>query len=294
MTVALKDPVWQMSDAPNGTSYGSFNWDSALQGNRLGADCLSYAYPGESKETHKGYRLPANVKLYGGGMFEPTPKQAKPLRSSAMRILPLSGALSIGCYFPHFPSAGVDLTAQSENWTFSSRLLLLPPDDTILIGHLSEPTRVYADTLFSNLISTNATPGIHGVAYKPAEVKIDFPALVGLDAVYEHAKYVDWDGEGALAVSIEAYRHARAFLYFLPRAAGIPEISAEADGRISFEWFGPIGKRFSVSIGADRAIPYAAFYGHEEVDCVKYGVERFDGEGVPKEIINSIGRLSED
>jgi hypothetical protein len=51
------------------------------------------------------------------------------------------------------------------------------------------------------------------------------------------------------------------FASLLPRLAPLPEVSTDPDGEISFDWFGPSGKMFSVSVNKSRRLSYAGWFG---------------------------------
>src|ERR1700720_3161709 len=58
---------------------------------------------------------------------------------------------------------------------------------------------------------------------------------------------VDSD-EASIPVDPDTIRAAMQFAYSLPRIGPLPEVSADPDGEISFDWNGPSGEMFSVSV----------------------------------------------
>lgn len=80
-----------------------------------------------------------------------------------------------------------------------------------------------------------------------------------------------WDGEDAMAVTVAAYVHARTFLESLPSTFPTPDVYAEPDGEIAFDWVVSRTRMFSVSFGTDRKLAYSGLidgnsaYGTEEV-----------------------------
>src|SRR5437867_2975885 len=66
-------------------------------------------------------------------------------------------------------------------------------------------------------------------------------AQEALDAAYEPAQVEDWDGEGSASVEPSTYVYASQFLRLLPSTIPIPEIAADRDGEILFEW--DLGRR---------------------------------------------------
>ncbi len=69
----------------------------------------------------------------------------------------------------------------------------------------------------------------------------------------------DWDGNGAVAVSIQALAHALRF-YFreLDDSAPLPEVTPEPDGEVAIEWYGLDGSSFSISFNDEGNISYAS------------------------------------
>src|SRR5437899_5888872 len=59
--------------------------------------------------------------------------------------------------------------------------------------------------------------------------------------------------------SVDRYtvRAALAFAELLPRSLPAPEIASDPDGEVSFDWLGPAGKMFSVSVSRNGRIAYA-------------------------------------
>lgn len=97
----------------------------------------------------------------------------------------------------------------------------------------------------------------------------------------------DWDAYGAKPVTAETREAASALLAKLPGGIPEPEIGADPDGEIAFEWeLGP-ELVFSVSVrGGDKRLSYAGLYGRSKV----HGTE-FLGEAIPDPITLGIGRL---
>jgi hypothetical protein len=76
------------------------------------------------------------------------------------------------------------------------------------------------------------------------------------------------------------------FAYLLPRSLPIPEVTPDPDGDISFDWFGPSGKMFSVSVDARGRLAYAGRFA--ETSKV-HGTEQLS-ENCPQEIIRGIAK----
>jgi hypothetical protein len=79
---------------------------------------------------------------------------------------------------------------------------------------------------------------------------------------------------------------ALAFSFLLPRWLPTPEIAPEADGEISFDWLGPSGRIFSVSIDAKGRLAYAGSFGQESK---VHGIEQLSNV-CPTEIIAGISK----
>src|SRR5438093_3276445 len=73
-------------------------------------------------------------------------------------------------------------------------------------------------------------------------------ARTSLALTTREASVRNWDGYGARCVQPATYENALRFLRNLPRSVPAPEISAEPDGEIAFDWHEGVGT-FSVSVG---------------------------------------------
>jgi len=87
-------------------------------------------------------------------------------------------------------------------------------------------------------------------------------------------------------VEEETARTALNFLLLLPRSLPVPEVSADPDGEISFDWIGDSGKMFSVSVNKEGRIAYAGRFGEKSK---VHGIEPLS-ETCPLEIIRGIRR----
>lgn len=96
----------------------------------------------------------------------------------------------------------------------------------------------------------------------------------------------DWDGYGALAVSLTTFIKTLEFLASLSVHVKLPDISAEPDGSMVLEWYRSPEWIFSVSINSDGKIDYAAIFG----DAKHHGSMYFSGD-VDRDILNMIGRV---
>ena len=78
------------------------------------------------------------------------------------------------------------------------------------------------------------------------------------------------------------------FASLLPRSVALPEISADPDGEISFDWFGPSGKMFSVSISKSARLSYAGWF---REDGRIHGTEKLV-DSFPEEILRGLQRAT--
>lgn len=78
------------------------------------------------------------------------------------------------------------------------------------------------------------------------------------------------------------------FAHSLPRFGPMPEVSADPDGEVSFDWFGPSGEMFSVSVNKNKRLAYAGWFG--ETSRI-HGMEKL-AEGCPPQIIRGIQKAT--
>ena len=86
-------------------------------------------------------------------------------------------------------------------------------------------------------------------------------SLDKLVEVYVESSEPNWDGYGAAPLTEESLRNAAIFLCTLPQDLPTPDISADAQGEIHFEWFSNPYRTFSVSIGSKGVASYAGLFG---------------------------------
>lgn len=111
-----------------------------------------------------------------------------------------------------------------------------------------------------------------------AEVATTFPGSsvtaqlsANLDNVMLDCHKPGWDGYGAEAISLEAYRRAQLFIQSLPPGIPPPSLSADPDGCVTFEWQVSPRRLVLVSVHPDYRIDYAALFGSAK----SYGTEPF-------------------
>jgi len=108
-----------------------------------------------------------------------------------------------------------------------------------------------------------------------------------LDTVVAAAKVEDWDNAGSLNVERSTYTYASQFLRLLPSTAPVPEITADTDGEILFEWDLGARKVLTVSVGRDGTLSFASLFGY----ATNYGTEPLR-EGLPLVVSHSLARLT--
>ena len=119
------------------------------------------------------------------------------------------------------------------------------------------------------------------IAFTPEKGK------AALDAAYQGARDDNWDGAGSKRVEDSTYTYAQQLLQFLPNNMAIPDIVADTDGEILFEWdYGP-RQVFAISIGRDGILSYAGLFDHDKVQ----GRAPFSG-ALPSAIRNGFELLS--
>jgi hypothetical protein len=91
-----------------------------------------------------------------------------------------------------------------------------------------------------------------------------------------------------IPVSIATAVRAMDFAQALPRTIPIPEISADPDGEIAFDWVASSGRMFSVSVSDSGRLSYAGYFGE---NSRIHGTENL-GEAVPFEVLRGIQRAT--
>ena len=99
--------------------------------------------------------------------------------------------------------------------------------------------------------------------------------------------YLDSD-EASIPVDTETILAAKQFAYSLPRLGPIPEVSADPDGEISFDWVGSSGEMFSVSVNKQNRLAYAGWFGEKSRI---HGIEQL-AEGCPQQIVRGIEKAT--
>ena len=109
-----------------------------------------------------------------------------------------------------------------------------------------------------------------------------------IEEIAEECSVPDWDGYGANAVMAVAVADARAFAEALDPTLPVPEVGAEPDGALTFEWHRSARQTLSVSVSGFGVLHYAAFLGTERV-C---GTETFRAR-MPQVLSDLIAHVNE-
>ncbi|MFP4166570.1 MAG: hypothetical protein ACLFUF_05310 [Opitutales bacterium] len=98
----------------------------------------------------------------------------------------------------------------------------------------------------------------------------------------------DWDGYGAEAVNAAVLARAEAFVRALPDDLPLPEISAEPDGAIAFDWMPLSTKTFSLSVSRSDRLAYAWIDGTDR----GHAAVKFEGMEIPPRVLTELERLT--
>lgn len=105
-------------------------------------------------------------------------------------------------------------------------------------------------------------------ARAPSQTSLGATLDSRLDELREAAREAaaeGWDGYGARPVSLETFASAAQLLEMIPTTWPSPEISADADGEIWFQWDRGARRVFSVSVGDAGVAHYAGLFGASRV-----------------------------
>lgn len=112
--------------------------------------------------------------------------------------------------------------------------------------------------------------------------------LSALNVLAQGCSTVNWDGFDAVPVSPAALARAGDFIRAIPDSLPLPEISAEPDGSIVFDWIPGPFKTLSVSISASQRIPYAMIDGTDRV----HAALSFVNGMIPIRLLEEIKRIT--
>lgn len=111
-------------------------------------------------------------------------------------------------------------------------------------------------------------------------------AHTAIDNAFLDAMHPDWDGYGAEPVTRETGEIAHALLDAFPTYLPAPEIAADPDGEMSFEWHAGYRRVFSISVASNRRLSYAGLDGLGSV----HGTDAFRGQ-VPLPVLFHLVRI---
>lgn len=114
-------------------------------------------------------------------------------------------------------------------------------------------------------------------------MKRTLPDLIEVKSTYAEE---GWDGYGAHSLSNESYDRAIEFLESLPNSVATPEVDADPDGHVTFEWYKSPYRSLSVSVSPEGDLHYAALIGPNKAN----GKEVFNGLP-PKSILDIMKRV---
>lgn len=113
----------------------------------------------------------------------------------------------------------------------------------------------------------------------PSAAQVELEILDLLELGHVDAELTPVDQETVLA--------ALGFAALLPRSLPSPEIASDPDGEVSFDWSGPAGKMFSVSVSRNGRISFAGRFG---ATSKIHGTEQLS-EILPHEIVRGIQKV---
>jgi hypothetical protein len=105
------------------------------------------------------------------------------------------------------------------------------------------------------------------------------------DAICRLKALIDeYTTDATITIHPSSVSTAESFLKTLPGGISLPEFSVEPDGSISMDWIAAPNRVFSISVGAHNRFACAYIDGTNE----GHFVENFDGQKIPKRIIDGI------
>jgi len=129
--------------------------------------------------------------------------------------------------------------------------------------------------------------GIKDHYFEPVSFAYSNELLKTLVLVYKSCSTNNWDGYGALEIKSKSFVYAKKFICNLPAYLPKPDIGADPDGEISFEWRNENNGIYVLSISATGELSFAGLYSEgREI----HGKDKMS-DGVPKEIFQHISRL---
>ncbi|MGA1134267.1 MAG: hypothetical protein ACO31I_18765, partial [Prochlorotrichaceae cyanobacterium] len=113
------------------------------------------------------------------------------------------------------------------------------------------------------------------------------PTIDQLLETWEECKIPNWDCYEAYPVKRETLNYAYAFIQALPLGFPLPDVSAEPDGHLAFDWFKHPHWTISVSISPEGILYYSALLGNSD----QRGSQPFSGE-ISERLLNLIKEVA--
>lgn len=100
----------------------------------------------------------------------------------------------------------------------------------------------------------------------------------------------DWDDYGSQPVGEAVVLRAEALIRALPESIPAPEISAEPDGQISFDWLPSRTRTFTLSVNVSNRLAYAWIDGANRGNAA----EVFERGALPSRLLNELRHITAD
>jgi hypothetical protein len=96
----------------------------------------------------------------------------------------------------------------------------------------------------------------------------------------------NWDGYGAKAFDVLAWRKALWFSQLLPTDVPVPDIRVDSDGEATFEWYIAPRQVFSVTVRGNGELVFAGIFGASTT----HGTEYLDDE-LPELVLHNLYKV---
>lgn len=107
-----------------------------------------------------------------------------------------------------------------------------------------------------------------------------------LESIQHESAYDDWDGDGSMAVSKQTLAYALHLARLLSLTNPEPDINADPDGHLSFEWYFAPRQVLTASVSPEGKVYFAGLFGTNR----NHGVEEL-GELLPHALASNLERL---
>ncbi len=88
--------------------------------------------------------------------------------------------------------------------------------------------------------------------------------LPELEEVVAETSSPNWNGYGALPVTVQSLDEAKRFISMLPGSTPIPNISASPSGQVTLEWYRAPKQTLLISVNPSGKLHFSALVGNEE------------------------------